>query len=68
MPTLDVSELNVVLGVLGKRNVLAVAITPTIDESNLLTGTFIVLYGVISVKIKSRWYLGEACALNLNDE
>ncbi|KAJ6441054.1 plasma membrane antiporter [Purpureocillium lavendulum] len=39
MPTLDVSELNVVLGVLG---------------------TFIVLYGLISVKIKSRWYLGEA--------
>ncbi|OAQ63002.1 sodium/hydrogen exchanger family domain-containing protein [Pochonia chlamydosporia 170] len=39
MPTLDVSELNIVLGILG---------------------SFIVLYGLISVKIKARWYLGEA--------
>ncbi|KAM3512753.1 hypothetical protein MY11210_003627 [Beauveria gryllotalpidicola] len=39
MPTLDVSELNIVLSVLG---------------------TFIILYGVISVKIKQAWYLGEA--------
>ncbi|KAK3321896.1 Sodium/hydrogen exchanger family-domain-containing protein [Apodospora peruviana] len=39
MPSLDVSELNIVLGVLG---------------------TFILLYGIISVKIKSRWFLGEA--------
>ncbi|RMJ11121.1 hypothetical protein BHE90_006686 [Fusarium euwallaceae] len=39
MPTLNVSELNIVLGVLG---------------------AFMVLYGVISVKIKQAWYLGEA--------
>ncbi|KAK8145551.1 hypothetical protein G3M48_004292 [Beauveria asiatica] len=39
MPTLDISELNIVLGVLG---------------------SFIILYGVISVKIKQAWYLGEA--------
>ncbi|KAJ6786193.1 hypothetical protein PWT90_00755 [Aphanocladium album] len=39
MPSLDVSELNIVLGVLG---------------------SFIILYGVISVKIKQVWYLGEA--------
>ncbi|KAF4591879.1 Sodium/hydrogen exchanger family protein [Ophiocordyceps camponoti-floridani] len=39
MVTLDVSELNVVLALLG---------------------TFIVSYGIISVKIKQRWYLGEA--------
>ncbi|PHH62809.1 hypothetical protein CDD81_6701 [Ophiocordyceps australis] len=39
MPNLDVSELNIVLSVLG---------------------TFIVLYGIISVKIKQKWYLGEA--------
>ncbi|EFY99763.1 NhaP-type Na+/H+ and K+/H+ antiporter [Metarhizium robertsii] len=39
MPSLDVSELNIVLGVLG---------------------TFIILYGLISVKIKAKWYLGEA--------
>lgn len=39
MPVLDVSELNVVLGVLS---------------------AFILLYGIISVKIKAKWYLGEA--------
>jgi NhaP-type Na+/H+ or K+/H+ antiporter len=39
MPVLDVSELNVILGVLS---------------------TFILLYGIISVKIKAKWYLGEA--------
>ncbi|KAH7114073.1 Sodium/hydrogen exchanger family protein [Dactylonectria macrodidyma] len=39
MPVLSLSELNIVLSVLG---------------------TFTVLYGVISVKIKQVWYLGEA--------
>ncbi|KAJ3540986.1 hypothetical protein NM208_g4814 [Fusarium decemcellulare] len=39
MPILNLSELNIVLGVLG---------------------AFMVLYGVISVKIKQAWYLGEA--------
>ncbi|EEU35415.1 uncharacterized protein NECHADRAFT_51230 [Fusarium vanettenii 77-13-4] len=39
MPVLNVSELNIVLGVLG---------------------AFTVLYGIISVKIKQAWYLGEA--------
>lgn len=40
MPVLDVSELNIVLSILG---------------------TFIILYGIISVKIKQVWYFGEAC-------
>ncbi|KAK4243449.1 putative Na(+)/H(+) antiporter [Corynascus novoguineensis] len=39
MPNLDVSELNIVVSVLG---------------------AFILLYGIISVLIKSRWFLGEA--------
>jgi len=39
MPVLDLSELNIILGVLG---------------------AFILLYGIISVKIKAKWYLGEA--------
>ncbi|KAK5653717.1 hypothetical protein OQA88_8748 [Cercophora sp. LCS_1] len=39
MPKLDVSELNIVVAVLG---------------------AFILLYGIISVKIKARWFLGEA--------
>ncbi|EEU34893.1 uncharacterized protein NECHADRAFT_68891 [Fusarium vanettenii 77-13-4] len=39
MPVLNLSELNIVLGVLG---------------------AFTVLYGIVSVKIKQAWYLGEA--------
>ncbi|RJE24968.1 Plasma membrane antiporter [Aspergillus sclerotialis] len=39
MPTLDVSELNVVISVLG---------------------AFTILYGLLSIKIKNVWYLGEA--------
>ncbi|KAG9251733.1 Sodium/hydrogen exchanger family-domain-containing protein [Emericellopsis atlantica] len=39
MPVLDLSELNIILGVLGG---------------------FILLYGIISTKIKAKWYLGEA--------
>ncbi|KAI1385204.1 Na(+)/H(+) antiporter 1 [Hypoxylon trugodes] len=39
MPTLDVSELNIVVSVLG---------------------AFIVLYGLVAVKVKGVWYLGEA--------
>ncbi|KAI1370980.1 Na(+)/H(+) antiporter 1 [Hypoxylon crocopeplum] len=39
MPTLDVSELNIVVSVLG---------------------AFTVLYGLVAVKIRSVWYLGEA--------
>ena len=39
MPNLDVSELNIVLGVLG---------------------AFILLFGIISIKIKNAWFLGEA--------
>ncbi|KAI1365127.1 Cation/H+ exchanger [Xylaria arbuscula] len=39
MPTLDVSELNIVTAILG---------------------SFIVVYGLFAVKIKSVWYLGEA--------
>jgi hypothetical protein len=39
MPTLNPSELNVVVSVLGG---------------------FMILYGWISVKIKQKWYLGEA--------
>ncbi|OJJ54460.1 hypothetical protein ASPSYDRAFT_49585 [Aspergillus sydowii CBS 593.65] len=39
MPTLDVSELNVVISILG---------------------AFIILYALVSVKVKTQWYLGEA--------
>ncbi|KAI1458565.1 Cation/H+ exchanger [Annulohypoxylon moriforme] len=39
MPTLDLSELNIVVSVLG---------------------AFIVLYGLVAVKLKGVWYLGEA--------
>jgi hypothetical protein len=39
MPTLGLSELNIVISVLG---------------------AFAILYGILSVKIKQVWYLGEA--------
>lgn len=39
MPVLNVSELNIVISVLG---------------------AFLAAYGIISVKIKQTWYLGEA--------
>jgi hypothetical protein len=39
MPTLNPSELNVVIAVLG---------------------AFTIIYGIMSVKIKQAWYLGEA--------
>lgn len=58
MPSLDVSELNVVIAILGTHS-------PRIPEKvyadEMTTGTFIVAYGFISVKIKQVWYLGEAC-------
>lgn len=39
MPTLDVSDLNVTISILG---------------------AFIVIFGLISIKVKRSWYLGEA--------
>lgn len=62
MPTLDVSELNVVVAVLGKWG----GRRAKDNDESLLTicqGTFVVVYGLLAVKIKSIWYLGEACKL-----
>jgi len=33
---------------------------PSMNVFNNFAGTFIVAYGIISVKIKAEWYLGEA--------
>jgi hypothetical protein len=63
MPVLDVSELNVVLGVLSKSQILCPSILLTesfTDDKPTVPGAFILLYGVISMKIKAKWYLGEA--------
>ncbi|EXF73374.1 sodium/hydrogen exchanger family protein [Colletotrichum fioriniae PJ7] len=43
---------------------------PTFDPSELnvvlaVFGAFIILFGIISVKIKNVWYLGEACKINV---
>ncbi|KAI1335713.1 Cation/H+ exchanger [Xylariaceae sp. FL0016] len=66
MPSLDVSELNIVLTILGK---CWTSIHPagwplppltTAAKSNTLPGIFTISYGYVSVKIKQRWYLGEA--------
>lgn len=55
MPTLDVSELNIVISLLGEWKC-------PIELSMEITfiGAFTILYGFISVKIKQDWYLGEA--------
>jgi len=58
MPTLDISELNVVISVLGRKCSSA---TEQQFTDVKITGAFIILYGFISVKIKQVWYLGEAC-------
>lgn len=63
MPILDVSELNIVLSILGMYG------KDHEPDSNFQRansrptglGSFIVLYGFIAVKIKQVWYLGEAC-------
>lgn len=56
MPSLDVSELNIVIAVLGMyyMNIC----DPKCNQE--FVGAFIVGYGFISVKIKQVWYLGEA--------
>lgn len=56
MPTLDVSELNIVISVLGTPTALICQKRVT-DQ---IQGAFTILYGLISVKIKQKWYLGEA--------
>lgn len=55
MPTLDVSELNIVISVLGEWTR-----QDNIGRGITLLGAFTILYGFISVKIKQDWYLGEA--------
>ncbi|EAU35373.1 conserved hypothetical protein [Aspergillus terreus NIH2624] len=57
MPALDVSELNVVISALGISKTSAVLLLCAPTDT---LGGFMVLYGVISVKIKNVWYLGEA--------
>lgn len=58
MPTLDVSELNIVISVLGMLSSEKQISLSTILI--IITGAFTILYGIISVKIKQIWYLGEA--------
>lgn len=56
MPVLDLSELNIVITIFG------MFVIPVINHrTHLRIGAFIVLYGVVSVKMKQVWLLGEAC-------
>jgi hypothetical protein len=61
MPSLDVSELNIVIAVLGMLLGRLVR-----SLSHKITGAFIVGYGFLSVKIKQVWYLGEARKFKLS--
>ena len=56
MPVLDLSELNIVIAVLGAYFLC----TCKRYTHPALAGAFIVGYGFLSVKIKQVWYLGEA--------
>lgn len=65
MPVLNLSELNIVLSVLGpylgthpSLGACRLSLRPLL--TCLYLGAFTVLYGIISVKIKQAWYLGEA--------
>jgi hypothetical protein len=60
MPSLDVSELNIVIAVLG---MLLGRLVRSLTHK--ITGAFIVGYGFLSVKIKQVWYLGEARTFKL---
>lgn len=54
MPSLNVSDLNVVISVLGE-------LSSTLSQFHAdFSGAFTILYGLSSVKIKNVWYLGEA--------
>jgi hypothetical protein len=37
-------------------------------DSPSIEGTYILLFGFISLKIKQRWYLGEACMFALLED
>ncbi|KAK7959259.1 uncharacterized protein PG986_004113 [Apiospora aurea] len=59
MPTLDVSELNIVIAVLGQLQCEPCANIFTLTDFDK-TGGYITLYGLFSVLIKSKALLGEA--------
>lgn len=56
-PLLDVSKFNVVLSVISGYSIQSRACYFT----DTLEGLYILLFGFISLQIKQRWYLGEAC-------
>jgi hypothetical protein len=59
-PILDISSVNVVLTLSGKTT------QSCLSQTRVLTtlGIYILVFGFIAVKIKQRWYLGEACMFN----
>ncbi len=60
MPALNVSQLNVVLAIMGAKSA-QFALDQQLIMSFLILGAFIFLYGLISVKMRMKYYLGEAC-------
>lgn len=59
MPKLDVSELNIIASVLGMMKPKLRQRNP-LQLTNLCSGVFTMLFGLVAVNVKSRWYLGEA--------
>lgn len=56
-PILDISSLNVVLSLSGKT-------WSTVSSNifwSIVLGIYVLVFGFIALKIKQKWYLGEAC-------
>lgn len=58
MPEFDPSDLNIVLAILGMKDEIYLGEDDTDPDS---AGFFVISYGFVSVKIKQKWYIGEAC-------
>lgn len=58
-PILDVSNLNVVLSVAGSQNPKVRVLS---SEANCQAGAFSLIFGFLSLKLKQKWYIGEACS------
>lgn len=60
MPVLNPSELNIIVAVAGEfLNSLWPSLL-VVSSTDTLKGGFLLFYGIVSVKIKQTWYLGEA--------
>lgn len=66
-PILDITNVNVALGVFGTYEQSATTNGRGIPvNGSIHTGIFILAYGYVSAKLQQEWYLGEACEFQLH--